>query len=335
MLMCRSLSLEKIKCFTYFYRVVTCITALTFFAPTVPLLAVSASGSALAPKSTFKGKAPLFPKPPLFTQEKLLAGTLLWDEFTAMNHGKRPAVIDLSGDEDAARKQFGMQIQNLPDTQLVYLTLEVKTTELDKMDKDPMRPRDVTRHIVVVDSAGVLKKNIRDILKGRGRLNEFHFYLNFGEYRAVRNVHLYRISLDKKWKSMKRLQGKGLMTVPLDRIADIIKTKYPNYTLTAYASNRPAIKHFFESRGMHPQFATRIFDRERREKIYYMIQSYEGYGAAKQDMLIAELPRRAPRKTVVLPLPAPNGQLKEPVMQDRRKMLEQEIKGMGVLGNSA
>lgn len=328
-------SLEKIKCFTYFYRLVACITSLTFLAPPAPLLAVSSGRSALAPKSVFKGKVSLFPKPPLFTQEKLLAGTLLWDEFASMNHGKRPAVINLSGDEDSARKQFGMQVKNLPDTQLVCLTLEVKTTELNKIDKDPMRPRGVTRHIVVVDSAGVLKKNIRDILKGRGRLNEFHFYLNFGVYRADRNVHLYRISLGKKWKSLKRLQGKGLMTVPLDRIADIIKTNYPNYTLTAYASNRPAIKHFFESRGMHPQFATRIFDRERREKIYYMIQSYEGYGADKKDMLIAQLPRRAQRKTVVLPLPAASGQLKGPVLQDRKKMLEQEIKGMGVLGNSA
>jgi len=301
--MLKCTSLERciwLKCINY---VVTAIVVFTFLIPP-PVFAAPYVASALAPKSIFKEKKPVYTEPRLFTQEKLFGGTPLWDAFTAMNKDEEPAVVYLTGDEDQARAQFRQQIKEIPDTRLVCLSLEVETTELDKMDKDPARPRDVVRHIVVVDSAGVLKRDIKNILKGHGRLNDYHFYLNIGEYQAARNVHLYRIALGKKSKSIKRLQGKGLMSEPLDRIADSVTSNFPGYTMTAYASNRPAIKHFFASRGMSPQFATRIFDRERREKTYYMIQSYEGYGVEKKDMLIAQLPARSKRRSAGFKIPA-------------------------------
>jgi len=268
-----------------FYAAITWIVIAVFLCPNPPVIA-SISRNSLAPASIFEegeGKegelekiiaktGRKITKTPLFTEENLLGKTELWKKFTEINKGKAPAVIHLVSNDKTIESQFEERIKEIPDEQLVYLSIEYSTSEKSKID--PSEKRDVTRHIVIVDSAKVLKKNTGRILSGNINLNAFHFSLYLSEYREQNNIHFYIVSLGKKEVTEDMLQGKGFMRKPFMNIAEILNENFQGYMITAYAVNRNAVRRFFEFSGFNPRWAMV----EGNDVAIKLVDSYQGLG---------------------------------------------------------
>ncbi|HRZ86390.1 MAG TPA: HEAT repeat domain-containing protein [bacterium] len=220
---------------------------------------------------------------PLFSKVAVLKNTRLWSALKKMNNGTVPSVVELKGPVEGAVQEFFKKIASVPDGQIVCLSVEVALRESDRTD--PRIVRDVVRHIMVVDTAGVLKRDIMRIINGRLDLNEHHFVLYFTQYDVEWTINWNLVSVGKRFET-DSMQGKRLMSHPLSNIAKILKDRFPGYALTGYVYKDSVMRRILTSRGFNHVYAYQLD----MESVMRQVKGYEGADVAEECVFFAKIP---------------------------------------------
>ena len=166
-----------------------------------------------------EGLPETYPGRDIFSAKNILEGTPLWEKLKEFNHGKYPAVINVSAQSTkAAKESFDRQVQHLDKKEIVYVYFQIEN-------------KGRITHLVNVDEVQAIDS------ENPAPLGRHPFVLAWIEDSIAQNLHFTRVSLGKNDSGQANdpLRGQGLMKPVFGRMESLIKSRFQGWTISSLA----------------------------------------------------------------------------------------------------